>query len=153
MAASIEPCAVCTMIGGVPGLRREAPQHLHAVEAGHDEVEQDQGDGGAIGPLEDLQGLLAALGGPGLVAETLDGFFENAALGRIVVDDQDELGHVAGTRPTQQVTERRRGTDPTSDNRPRMTYSAERRVPHMGKRIVSLRPALMLFCGVSERRP
>ena len=51
-----------------------------------------------IGALEDLQGLLAALGGLGLVAETLDGFFEDATLGGIVVDDQDELGHVAGTQ-------------------------------------------------------
>ena len=97
MAASIEPCAVCMMIGGVPGFGRSAPQDLHAVHAGHDVVEQDQGDGAAIGALEDLQGLLAALGGPGLEAETLDRFFEDATLGWIVVDDQDELGHVAGT--------------------------------------------------------
>ena len=48
--------------------------------------------------FEDLQGLLAALGGLGLEAETLDGFFEDATLGWIVVDDQDELGHVAGTQ-------------------------------------------------------
>ena len=61
-------------------------------------VEQDQRDPGVIGPLEDLQRLLATLGGAGLVAETADGFFEDATLGRIVVDDQDELGHVAGTR-------------------------------------------------------
>ena len=58
----------------------------------------------AIGALEDLQGLLAAVGGLGLVAETLDGFFEDAALGGIVVDDQDELGHVAGYS-TQLVTD------------------------------------------------
>ena len=79
-------------------LRREAFQHLHAVDAGHDVVEQDERDGATIRALEDLQGLLAALGGPGLVAETLDCFFEDATLGRIVVDDQDEFGHVAGTR-------------------------------------------------------
>ena len=59
MAASIEPCAVCTMIGGMPGLRRDAFEHLHAVDAGHDEVEQDERDGGRVRPLEDLQGLLA----------------------------------------------------------------------------------------------
>ncbi len=64
MAASIEPCAVCTMIGGVPACR-QALEHLHAVDAGHDEVEQDEGDGRAVGTLEDLQGLLAALGGAG----------------------------------------------------------------------------------------
>src|SRR5207244_8615397 len=80
------------------GLRREPPEDLHAVDAGHDVVEQDQGDGGAIRALEDLQGLLATLGGPGLEAETLDDLFEDATLSGIVVDDQDELGHVAGTR-------------------------------------------------------
>ena len=104
MAASIEPCAVCTMTGGHAGLGGDALQHLDAVDAGHHEVEQDEGDGAAIRALEDLQGLLAALGGLGLEAETLDGFFEDAALGGIVVDDQDELGHVAGYS-TQLVTD------------------------------------------------
>ena len=50
MAASMEPCAVCTMIGRGARLWREAPQHLHAVDAGHDEIEQDEGDGAASGP-------------------------------------------------------------------------------------------------------
>ncbi len=53
------------------------------------------------GAVEDLQGLLAALGGLGLVAETLDGFFEDAALGGIVVDDQDELGHCGVLNSTE----------------------------------------------------
>ena len=103
MAASIEPCAVCTMTGGLPGLAARRFEHLDAVDAGHDEIEQDQRDGRVIGALQDLERLLAALGGPGLEAETLDGFFEDAALGWIVVDDQDELGHVAGYS-TQLVT-------------------------------------------------
>ena len=77
----------------MPALARRAVEHLHAVDAGHDEVEQHEGDGARVGTFEDLQGLLAALGGLGVVAEALDGFFENAALGGIVVDDQDELGH------------------------------------------------------------
>ena len=100
------------------GLRRRARlKHLHAVDAGHDEVEQDEGDGAAIGALEDLQGLLAALGGLGLVAETLDRFFEDAALGWIVIDDQDELGHVAGYS-TQLVT------DTGGRDRPRIGQTA-----------------------------
>ena len=98
MAVSIEPCAVCTMTGGLAGLRRDAPQHLHAVHARHDEVEQHEGDGALLGGFEDLQSLLAALGGLGVVAEALDGLFEDAALGGIVIDDQDELGHWTGTR-------------------------------------------------------
>ena len=116
-------------------------------DAGHDEIEQDQGDGRRVRALEDLQGLLAALGGLGLVAETLDGFFEDAALGWIVVDDQDELGHVAGYS-TQLVT--RHAASRT--HRPRigqaatLAYAAARRVPDMGKCIVSVRLGLMLFC-------
>ena len=121
IAASIEPCAVWTMMGGVPGLEARRPQHLGAVDAGHDEIEQDQGDAAAVGALQDLDGLLAALGGPGLVAETLDGFFEDAALGWIVVDDQDELGHVAGYS-TQLVT------DTGGRDRPRIGQTATHRL-------------------------
>src|SRR5262249_32951340 len=40
---------------------------------------------------------LASLGGLRLVAETLDRFFEDAALDGIVVDDQNKLGHETGT--------------------------------------------------------
>ena len=89
------------------GLLRDAPQHLHAVHAGHDEVEQHEGDGAMIRAFQDVQGLLAALGGLGLVAETLDGFFEDAALGGIVVDDQDELGHWAGYSTQLLLTQER----------------------------------------------
>src|SRR5262245_7322526 len=86
------------------GLGGEPPQHLGAVHAGHDEVEQNQRDAAAIGPVEDLQGLLAAVGSSGAVAEAPDRLFEDAALGWIVVDDQDELGHVVGYS-TQLVTD------------------------------------------------
>ena len=51
--------------------------------------------------VEDLQRLLAALRGLGVVAEALDGFFEDAALGGIVVDDQDELGHLRVLNSTE----------------------------------------------------
>ena len=77
---------------------RYAPQDLHAVHAGHDEVEQHEGDRALVGRLHDLDSLLATLGGLGVVAEALDGFFEDAALGGIVIDDQDKLGHGTGTR-------------------------------------------------------
>ena len=42
MAVSIEPCAVCTMIGGVPGFSASAVEDGHAVDAGHDEIEQHE---------------------------------------------------------------------------------------------------------------
>ena len=48
MAVSIEPCAVCTMTGGLPGLRCDPAQHFHAVEARHDKVEQDERDGALV---------------------------------------------------------------------------------------------------------
>jgi hypothetical protein len=76
------------------------------------------------------------------VAETSDGFLENAALRWIVIDDQDDLGHVAGY--STQLAYRRIQPKP---------YWASQRLPHLGKRIVSLRPALMLFCSVVGTRP
>ncbi len=65
----------------------ELVEHVHAVDAGHDKVEQHEGDIAALGSFEDLQGLLAEPGGLGIEAEALDGFFEDAALGGIVIDD------------------------------------------------------------------
>ena len=68
-------------------LALELLEHGHAVDAGHDEIEQHEGDVGALGTFEHLEGLLAGVRGLGFKAEALDGLFENAALGRIVVDD------------------------------------------------------------------
>ena len=81
--------------GRAGGERRDPAQHLDAVHARHDEVEQHERDG-PLGAFDDLQGLLAALGGLGVVAQTLDQLFEDATLGGIVIDDQDELGHWQG---------------------------------------------------------
>ncbi len=105
--------------GGRAGLGGEALQHLHAVAAGHDHVEEDERDCALVRPLEDLYGLFAALGGLGLVAETLDGFFEDAALCGIVVDDQDKLGHRAGTLLNWLQTRRSRRGGPRLNKRPR----------------------------------
>ena len=41
------------------GLALELVQHAHAVEAGHHEIEKNERDIAALGPFEDLQGLLA----------------------------------------------------------------------------------------------
>ena len=73
--------------GGQPRLAVELVEHGHAVDPVHDQVEQNEADFGALGPFEDLQGLLAGAGAFGVEAEPLDGFFKNAALGGIVVDD------------------------------------------------------------------
>jgi hypothetical protein len=43
---------------------------------------------------EDFEGLFAGGGRLGIEAEPLDGLFENAPLGRVVVDDENALGHV-----------------------------------------------------------
>ena len=51
MAVSIEPCAVCTMTGGLAGVGAMRRSDLHAVHARHDEVEQHEGDGAAVGSL------------------------------------------------------------------------------------------------------
>ena len=53
-----------------------------------DEVEQHKGDIPMLGRFEDLQGLLAGAGGLSPEAQALDGLFENATLGRVVVDDK-----------------------------------------------------------------
>ena len=92
MAASIEP------LRGEHDDRRarfafETIENAHAVEAGHDEIEQHEGDGGPVRPFQQLEGLLAGIRRSRLKAEALDGLFENAALGRIVVDDKDTLCH------------------------------------------------------------
>ncbi len=81
------------MTGGVPGCALRRSRTRHAVEAGHDEIEKDEGERGAVGAFEQLQRLFAGVGGLGLEAHPLDGLFENATLGRIVVDDKDTLGH------------------------------------------------------------
>ena len=59
-----------------------------------------------IGVFEERQGLLATLGGFGFVAQPLDRALENAALDRIVIDDEDELGHEIGYSTQQGATVR-----------------------------------------------
>ena len=78
---------------GRAGLGADALEHGHAVGAGHDEIEQDDGDGRAFRAFEDLEGVFSALGGADVVAQPLDHLFKDAALGRIVIDDEDALGH------------------------------------------------------------
>ena len=79
IAVSIDPCAVCTMMGH-PGLGGDALHDAHAVDTGHDEVEEHEGDAAVVFALEDLEGMIAGPAGLGLEAETFDRLFENTAL-------------------------------------------------------------------------
>jgi hypothetical protein len=73
----------------------DAIENRHAVNAGHDEIKQNEGDLLAILGFENLESLLTRTARLCLEAETLDRFFENTPLGWIVIDDQDTLGHGA----------------------------------------------------------
>ncbi len=73
----------------------DALEDGHAVDAGHDEVEDHQRDRVALLGFENLEGLLARAAGLGFKTETLDRLFENATLGGIVINDQNTLGHGA----------------------------------------------------------
>ena len=99
MTKSTAPARIALMAASMGAMRsldddgRHARQgadtveHGHAVGSRHYEIEQHQGDARTISAFQDVQGLLAALGGLVLVPEAFDGLFENAALGRIVVND------------------------------------------------------------------
>ena len=53
MAASIEPCAVCTMIGGSPGLPLSLSSTAMPSTPLHDEIEEHEADIGARRSIED----------------------------------------------------------------------------------------------------
>ena len=105
MAASMRPWAVCTMAGGLRGKGAHGREDRQAVHARHDEVEQDKGDIARAVGLERGERLLAAIGAGDVIAEPLDGLFENTTLGGVVVDDQDALGHDARTQKRTLRTE------------------------------------------------
>ena len=74
-------------------------QHAEAVEIGHDEIEHDAVEALAAG--EQRRGLVAALGDHRLVAELAHHVVEQAALDRIVIDDENTRGH--GNTPNATV--------------------------------------------------
>jgi hypothetical protein len=67
-------------------------QRLVAVEARHDEIEQDEIDCRVF--LHERDCAATVLGRHRLQSVALDGGLQHAALRRIVIDDQDGLGHV-----------------------------------------------------------
>ena len=66
-------------------------QGLHAAHARHDHVEQD--DIGPAAPGQTINGLAAGFGVDDGIALTLQHGLREAALGRIVVDHENGLGH------------------------------------------------------------
>ena len=70
-----------------------ALQHAHAVEIGHDEIEDQQIDAGLVGGLQARQSRLAAVDRLRLIAETPHHDFEQAALDGIIVGDQNGRDH------------------------------------------------------------
>ena len=59
ITASIEPCAVCTIDGHADLALAHAAEHAHAVEIGHDEIEDQEIDRGLARRLEPRQRRLA----------------------------------------------------------------------------------------------
>ena len=90
---SMPPCAVCTITGHVEAGLAHARQHAEAVEVGHHQIEDDAVDALGVGAEQQCAGGVAALGGERLIAEALHHGFEQAALNRIVVDDEHGFGH------------------------------------------------------------
>ncbi len=74
-----------------PGDAANAFENGHAVHSGHDEIEEDQADQRPFLAFKDLDGLLSRTARFGFKTKTLDCFFENSALGRIVIDDENTL--------------------------------------------------------------
>ncbi len=70
-------------------------EHGHAVEIGHDEIEDQKADRRSARRLQAQQRRLAALGELGRVAEAIDQRFKQPALEGIVVYDQNSRGHAA----------------------------------------------------------
>ena len=75
---SMPPCAVCTITGMVMFALPQLLEHAAAVQAGHHQVEHDDGDVAAARPVDDLECRLAAIGGEDLVTGAADGCFDNS---------------------------------------------------------------------------
>ena len=111
MAASIEPCAVCTMIGGMPGFSATRASTAMPSTPGITRSSRTTAIEPRSGPSRILQGLFATLRGLGFIAETFDIFFQQTTLDWIVIDDQDALGHFHELDAT--TTNGRHGCSPT----------------------------------------
>ena len=70
-----------------------AREHAHAVEIGHDQIENDQVDRRPVGRLQTGERRLAGFERLDLVAESPRHRLQQTALDGIVVDNEDEGGH------------------------------------------------------------
>ena len=91
--------------------RAHSSEHAHAVEIGHDEIENQEIYGVPVRVEKALNRRLAALERLRAIAEPLDEIDETAALDRIVVDDEDSGRHAASRAGPEGPAER-------SDNGP-----------------------------------
>ena len=69
-----------------------ARQQAEAVEIGHHKIEHDAIEA-ALAAREQTRSLVAALGHDRVVAELANHVFEQPALNRIVIDDENAFGH------------------------------------------------------------
>jgi hypothetical protein len=72
-------------------------EHGHAICAGHDKIKQNESDLTALRGIDDLERLLARGSCPCAETQAANAFFENAALSRIVINDQYALCHEAAS--------------------------------------------------------
>ena len=79
--------------GRVDATLPQAAENAEAVEIGHDEIEDRAGDPRAFRAFQQAHGLLAALHHLRLVAEAAKHGVDQAALDRIVVDNEYARGH------------------------------------------------------------
>ena len=77
-------------------------EHAHAVEVGHDQVEDDERDRGALGGRQYGERRVAAFRQTRLISETADHGLEKPTLNGIVVDDQNGMRH-AGDAALEQL--------------------------------------------------
>ena len=93
MTLSMPPCAVCTITGTAEPASRRRAKHAEAVELGHHEIEHHAIDPPGVALGQEPDGLFAAFGGQCAITEFLRHVFQQAALDRIVIDDQNAFTH------------------------------------------------------------
>ena len=91
---SMPPCAVCTITGMVSAGVADAGEHAEAVEIGHHQVEHHRVDLAGVGAGQHRGRRVAAFGDDDVIAVAREHALKEAALHRIVVDNENPLDHV-----------------------------------------------------------
>ena len=89
------PWAVSTITGIGPLHLLELGEDGHAVDVGHDEIEDDQRGGLAVARPQEVERRGAAVDRDGLVPDPLDRRRQQPPLHRIVIDNENGRGHDA----------------------------------------------------------